>query len=330
MKMRQNIYFLVSGLVGVLLTSCYQDINLDEYKGQKGEHLLTINSIVNPDSTIKVAATKTYFFSDTHISKDYVTDLDISLTINGINKGYLSFDTSSQMYVSDIKPKESDIIEFTTEYLDKRVECKDTVPDKVKIESIKVTRQGPMFVYTKADYIFTYQIKFSDPVDEDNYYFLQYDEDFKPGDYGNMSIGVRDFSYEFVFQQLARHINAIVPGWEPYSSTGLPFSDYGIDGETHTLIVKEIVQGLDLSHHHQMRRRFHLFSISESYYNYLLSRLYNDSFDSGLHGGMIDMGMTEPIKYYSNIVGGVGIFAAYSLDEVIMEILDVDGPFPEQ
>ncbi len=65
-----------------MTTGCYQDIDLDRYKGQNGEHLLTINSIVNPDSTIAVAATKTYFFSDIHNTRDYVKDLYIQVLMN--------------------------------------------------------------------------------------------------------------------------------------------------------------------------------------------------------------------------------------------------------
>ncbi len=145
-------------------------------------------------------------------------------------------------------------------------------------------------------------------------------------------MGERDFTYEYVFQQLARHINANVPGWEPYSPDGLPFSDHGIEGKKHTLMVKEIVQGgngRDLTSYSEMNRRFKLFSISRDYYNYLLSVIYNDSESEGLHGGMIDLGITEPIKYFSNINGGIGIVAAYTLDETEVDVMNIVGRFPK-
>ena len=111
----------------------------------------------------------------------------------------------------------------------------------------------------------------------------------------------------------------------------MPFSDYGIEGKTHTLIVKEIIQGSGLiwSHYDKMWRKYSLFSISESYYNYLVTRLYNESYDSDLHGGMIDLGFTEPLKTYSNINGGVGIFASYCVDEKDLDVLEYTGPFPK-
>ena len=38
------LHIILSSLVLALLTGCYQDIDLDKYKEQDGEHLLTINS----------------------------------------------------------------------------------------------------------------------------------------------------------------------------------------------------------------------------------------------------------------------------------------------
>ncbi len=328
--MKKTIYnVLLCTIMPVLTTGCYQDIDLNRYKGQNGERLLTINSIVNPDSTIAVAATKTYFFSDIHNSRDYVKDLDIELLINGERRGILTFDEKTNMYKSKITPKVGEVVELNTVYGDSVIKCRDIIPETVGIESVKVSRRGPVAVYTDRDYIFIYEITFSDPVNEDNYYFLHYDtSDFRKG----VPMGERDYSYEYVFQQLANRINANIPGWEPYSPYGLPFTDYGIEGKTHTLIVREIVQGAngrDLTKYTQMNRKFKLFSISKDYYQYLLSVLYNSTDSEGLHGGMIDLGISEPIKYFSNINGGVGIFAAYSLDETDVDVMSIVGRFPK-
>ena len=328
--MKKNIIFVLTTLA---LTSCYQEINLDKYKGANGEKLLVLNSIINPDSTISAVASKTFFYTDPYKEREYVTNLEIELFINGEEKGLLNFNADINHYESDYKPGERDIIELKTIYNEESIGCIDTVPKKVKIESVKVSRQGPMSIYTSNDYYITYEITFTDPIDEDNFYFLQY-EDSGRFVSGNLSFGVRDFTYEYVFQQLARKIGAIIPAWEPYSSEGLPFSDYGIEGKTHTLIVKEIIQGgmgvmFPLSGYTHMHRKISLYSISESYYNYLVSRLYNESYDSDLHGGMIDLGFTEPLKTYSNINGGVGIFASYCVDEKDIDVMEYTGPFPK-
>lgn len=46
----------------LLLNSCYRDIDLNKYREAEGETLLTVNSIINPDSTVAVSATQMYFF----------------------------------------------------------------------------------------------------------------------------------------------------------------------------------------------------------------------------------------------------------------------------
>lgn len=326
--MKNNPLYIIIGFLFLVITAgCYQDINLDKYKEMDGENLLTVNSIVNPDSVVAASMTRTFFYSDDHVGKDYVKNLNVALFVNGTEKGLMKFNPTNNLYESSFKPGENDIIELKTEYLGKKVECRDTIPYKIKIESVEISRQGPMYICFDNDYIITYKITFSDPVGPGNYYFLNY-EDVISGK--SLNMGVRDYTYEFVFQQLANHVNAVVPGWEPYSPYGLPFSDYGIDGTTHTLIVKEIVSSYyPLSGWGEMRRKFKLFSISESYYLYLLSRLYNDSVDGGLHGGMIDLGVTEPIKYYSNINGGIGILGTYSLDETELDVIQIIGRFPE-
>jgi hypothetical protein len=324
-----GFYQLASFLVLILMSSCYQDIDLNKYRAQNGGDLLTINSIINPDSTIAVAATKTYFFSDVHNERTFVKDLLIDMYINGERKGSLTFNSDTQFYTRDVKPTEHDEVTLKTQYGDSLVNCTDVIPPKVKIEDVTVSRQGPMSIYTDNDYIFIYNITFTDSVDADNYYFLQYDtEKLTQG----VHMGERVFSNEYVFQQLARQINANIPGWEPYSPDGLPFSDYGINGQTHTLVVKEIVQGgngVDLTRYKKMIRTFKLYSISKNYYDYLLSLIYNDSTADGLHAGMIDIGVTEPIKYFSNINGGLGIFAAYSLDEVTIDVMSITGVFAQ-
>lgn len=322
----KHLHIVISSIVLALLTGCYQDIDLDKYKEQDGEHLLTINSIVNPDSVVAASATRTFFYSDLHEGKDYVTNLQLTLLVNGVEKGLMKYNAANNLYESSYRPKENDIIVLKTEYLGKVVECCDTIPSKVKIESIDIERQGPMHIYFDNDYIVTYKITFNDPMGKDNYYFLKYD-DVLSGK--SLSMGERDYTYEYVFQQLANHINAVVPGWEPYSPYGLPFTDYGIEGTTHTLIVKEIVSDYrPLSGWSEMKRKIRLYSISKSYYLYLMSRLYNRTDDSGLHGGMIDLGVTEPMKYYSNIHGGVGILGGYSLDETEFDVIQIIGRFP--
>ena len=70
-----------------------------------------------------------------------------------------------------------------------------------------------------------------------------------------------------------------------------------------------------------MPRKFMLYAISRDYYEYLVSVLYNDPLSDGLHGGMVDIGVSEPMKYYNNIDGGVGVLGTYSLDTKDLDVM---------
>lgn len=315
----------------LLLSSCYSEIDLDSEKDSEGRDLLVLNIIANPDSVVRAYATDTYFFSDVHSGHKFILDLNMSLVVNGTSKGEMTFDERKKAYCSDFIPNEGDTLSVSTTYMGQDVSASDIVPRKVAIEALDAERQGPTQYYWSNDYIFTYHITFTDPANERNYYFLKYDG-WGDGIYGFME--ERNYEYEFVFQQLARQVQTSRPGWKPYSPLGLPFSDDGIDGKTHTLNVKEIVQGGTITYFQYwtcMHRKFWLYSISESYYNYLVSLLVNDTYEESISGGMIDIGLIEPGKVFSNIQGnGVGIMGSYVMDVTEADILDIVGHFPSK
>jgi hypothetical protein len=144
-------------------------------------------------------------------------------------------------------------------------------------------------------------------------------------------MGERDFSQEYVFQELANSIRSTLPGWEAYSPDGLPFSDKGISGKTHTLTVKETLQGgngRNLAHYNQMNREFKIFSISKAYYDYLVSVLCCNADDS-IGSSMIDLGISDPTKIANNIDGGIGVFGTYSLASQKMDVIAIIGKFSQ-
>lgn len=326
-----RLQILTAALLLITTVSCYTDIDLDKYIDDSGASLLVINSVVNPDSTMKVTATRTYFFSDMHPTHDFVEGLNINLSVNGEFCQTMEFSSSDMAYHSNFTPSYGDTIEIATTYSGKEVKAMDVMPHRIKIESFDIERQGPMQYYWHNDYVFTYKISFTDPPKERNFYFMQYDG-YGDGIYGFME--ERNYTYEFVFQQLAKQVQVSRPGWIPYSPLGLPFSDDGIDGENHTLILKEIVQGGVISYLHNwtcMYRNFKLFSISENYYNYLVSVLCNDTYDDSLSGGLVNIGLIEPTKIFTNITGnGVGLLGSYSVADTTVNTFDTVGPFPKK
>ncbi len=320
-------YYLYSMVGALLFTSCYQEIDFKNYD-EEAENTLVLNSIVNPDSTVSVVATKVFYYSDAHTEREFVDGLDMELWIDGEFKEKLVYNMQTHYYRSSIHPKEGEKVMVRTRYKGQEIEASDVVPKPVKIESLEMSRQGPMTIYSNKDYKMTYHLTFTDPAGEANYYFLQWDE--APGG-GGLYMGERNFESEYVFQELARVISGTIPGWKPYSYYGLPFSDHGIDGQRHRLEVQEIIQESSvqrpLSSYDEMLRNFRLYAISKDYYNYLVSILYNTT-DDGLLGGMIDLGVVDPVKVHSNVAGGLGIVVGYALSDTTVDVMQTVGRFP--
>lgn len=322
--MKNHLFIL---LASASMCSCMQETDLDRFKDSEYANMLTLNAVATPDSAISVVATKPYFFSDVHNEPVFVSDLKIGLWINGDYRGEMTYNAQQHRYMHPEHPREGDTIAISTQYHNAEVAATDIVPHAVEIESISAERQGPMHIFGNNDYMITYFVTFTDDPDAENYYFIAYDQYESAVD---TWMGQKDYSYEFVFQQLAQTINSSVPGWEPYSPNGLPFSDHGINGTTHTLVLKEIVQvsplaGIDIWT--SMPRGFRLYAISKPYYNYLVSLLCCDTSDDDIHSGMIDLGIAEPIKIYCNIAGGLGILGCYTSHFQSIDVIKELGPF---
>lgn len=328
----KHIHICTSLLIaGLALTSCYREVELDNYRDNQAD-LLTLNSLICAGEPIKASATATFFFSDEHNKRQNIPGLTIALAINGEQKGTLTYNAATGMYETGTTARPGDAVTLSTTYKNAGITCTDTVPAPVQIEDIDITVSGPVAIYTPADYILTYHITFSDPAGAGNHYFLQYDADDQHHDY---HMGERDFTHELVFQKLANLVHSTLPGWKPYSPDGLPFTDDGIDGATHTLQVREILQGnngnpyqSDPATADNIRRRISLHTISKAYFDYLFTILLNQTDDRGLEGGMIDIGIADPIKVYSNITGGTGILGCHTLSSRTVDVLQYTGPFP--
>lgn len=309
-------------------TACYHEIDLDEYRRQEGADLLTINCIISADSLVRASATKTFFYSDIHNKRENIADLKLKLFVNDEFKEDMRFNSYRGLYISNYKAKAGDRLELRTEYLGAEVSATDVMPAKTEITDFSAEYAGPIQIYQKDDYVFTYHISFTDEPDTENFYFLTW-KNIDPI-YG-VTYGTPVFSQEPVFQILAENVRKQIPGWEPFDVKGLPFSDKGIDGKQYTLTVKEIItsQNQDIIYRSNMKRQFLLFSISKEYYSFLVSILGHNTENDDLQGGMIDLGLVEPVKFYSNITNGVGIIGCCNPAVFETDIFKIVPGWPE-
>lgn len=111
---------------------------------------------------------------------------------------------------------------------------------------------------------------------------------------------------------------------------GLPFSDKGFDGQKRTIEVREIIQlSAGTWRQKRMARKFWLYAISKPYYDYLVSSIINRTDNKGIQGGLIDLGLADPVKIFSNVDGGVGIVGCYTSDSQTIDVIKEIGPFPK-
>lgn len=315
---RQIIY-----IIGVVITcvSCYQDIDLESYRG---EAKIVLNSIVTPDTVVMADISRTWFFTDNQPAEDF-KDLKVELYINSRLKAIMVY--NGEKYLSDIYPEEGDTIRICTEVEGKKVVAEDVVPKLVQLKDVIVSHRmvpsenssievdGDGNVIEKGkDNEFTYQITFQDEAGEKNFYFIRIEECDN-----RQELGTLDYSYEPVFHLLSEQINGGMTGQTIEGQFGLPFSDEGIDGKEYSLTIKETGPDFFYDYGDFCYRRIRLYSISEAYYSYLVSLLANDT-EQSWQGGMIDAGMAPPVPIYSNIKGGIGILGCqqqvYGLKEI--------------
>lgn len=302
-------------------TSCYNEIDLDQYKG---DSTLVLNCIANADTAVIANISRTWFFTEGKPAAD-IPGQQVEIRVNGEYKGLMS--NEGRLYRSDIRLEPGDTIAISTMVDGQSLGSEDVMPDAVPILSTQVSvrtitgsddsyyvgSDGSLIVSdTKKE--FTYKIRFQDRAGEENYYFLKIE------DAGSShTMGSLDFSPEPVFRLSEEKIEGHISQNTIDGLYGMPFSDEGIDGENYTLIVKEMESDLFYKDSLSYPRKVKLYSISKSYYRYLMSlrTLYSGE---GLTDNMLDLGVAEPDKAYSNIKGGVGILGCLQKSEVIVHL----------
>lgn len=310
----------------LLLGACEQDLNLDKYKQESIERMLVVNSILNPDSLISVSVTHPYFFSDPHISFSPVPDLNVQMSNNGTVWEALTYNPESGLYCADRKSRSGETWKLRIRGDEQEVLSSDTIPEKVMIESVRASVTGPIHIFWDQDYRFTYRITFQDIPDVENFYFLTIEDDSQNSEYSEM--GQVDYTTDPIFQFLAGMINEDIQGWQPDGVFGYPFCDKGIDGEEYSITVNEVLQMPLTWMIEKLPRKIKLYSISKSYFDYMVSVLAMDYNESAFKGNLLALGLMEPGRIYSNITGGAGLMGSYNLSTAHIDLLNLAGGWP--
>ena len=304
MKTKILLLSVLSGFISIL-TSCYREIDVEKYRTTPK---IVINCPISPDTVIRASITRTYFFSDldnlkpeyngwngqTEISSIKLRNAKVELYINGTYKEDMRWQALDKVK----------IVATTPEY--GSVWAEDVVPQRVPIEKIEVScrkETGDPYsiqnntpgniTYNNEYYAFQYYITFRDTPGKANYYQLWVKGDIQ------------------YIDPIFNSVNSTIDGTLGYDGVdgrgGRVFTDELIDGKEYTIQVKELIQA-HYSVQDLKERSINLYSLSESYYQYLLSLEKISA--STLSGSLSNIGLAEPLRVYTNVNNGTGILGA--------------------
>ena len=326
-----KIFFILS--IGVLFAACETDI---EFKGDETTAMMVVNSIISPDSVIKVQITKSNFFLSNKTDFDKIDNATVTIFVNDALQEVLT-NIGEGIYIGSYIPELNDVIKITAKNDDLgEVNSTVVIHSPISILSIDTISKNietlPSLTYgmdmNDADTFgisynrdLHFKIQFQDEPKIKNYYRIVLKEKRSYDDSRSVEMNSYFSSEDVVFGKVSEN-DIFDSGYS--SNTSFEFTDEIFDGKNyelslfksyHNFIYKDNPKS-DFDDENPTVIKSELFvelqSISESFYYYLKTK-------SASGGGGLDL-FTEPVQIYSNINGGIGIFGSYSRSTYMIEI----------
>lgn len=308
----------------LLLTGCYKDINMEKYRP---EPTLVLNSILSPDTIVMVQISQTAFFTDYRNGYPNISDAEVCLYVNGKQIEQMKYDASSQKYLSDYRPSPGDVIAIEANTSMGSVYGYDSIPTVIPIEQVTLSARifddPDQIIWTPdgaaygKSYEANYHITFTDNPNIANFYFIRIES----GD--GLAAETMDYSYDDVFLAQQSPVDGITTDTGIYGNEGRTFTDELFNGTQYTMNIVERAPLFDNGEDPRPRKII-LYSISESYYQYLTG-IFNMDKES-VSGNLMDWGFSEPSPHYTNITGGTGIIGAVQSQSAHVDLKTVLNP----
>ena len=296
--------------------SCETEI---PFNGKETKPQLTVNCLACTDSIIKVKVTASRFFLSNETEFKVITDATIHLYVNGAFKENL-VSIGEGAYESNYAPTEGDVVRvevsatgydatWTEETFPSAVGSFQIDTTQTNRDTIVLTRGGYGDSNLPLDTVgisynanIRFNVKFSDPSVQKNYYRLVVHYLSKYGGYNMENTYLSSFD-DIVFGTKKDNLDGIITesSNDPYNI----FSDELIDGKTHTISfnydfnINEYTIPIDPNALTSYSITVDLQSISKSYYLYLKSLNALSSSSSFL---------SEQVQVYTNVNNGLGIY----------------------
>lgn len=315
------IYFLSVAAVVSFLFSCEKVI---EFSGDEVKTKLVLNSILMPDSVVKIQLTESRFFLDNNDLFNKIDDAKVILWKDGDSIESLQ-NAGKGYYVGTYVPREGDNLRITASHSGfDPIECEtqivsptpiiavDTTNTRVEIRETTVGeyKNGKWIITDTIDYLESIEgdidITLKDPADIAGYYAIRLDLHIR---HQTGNVHVQPVYYSSNAPVFKTNNELALSDDDDYLDSRLShlFSDELFDGREYKLKIKIYPFNYgywtdEKSKITNMAIQVTLQSLSHSCYMYLKTREANSDSDF----------FTEPVQIYTNIKGGIGIFGNYS------------------
>lgn len=324
------------------LMSCVKEIDLESLRP---DPTLVVNCVAITGEPLTVSVSRTWFFTDDHPNVT-LDKAEVNLYANGVFKERMRFQAGDEAfntqgyYRSGFIPAEGDRIRVEASCPGYGVASGGTVvPAPARVLRAGVTYVTVAGSSGSAHQNAIYQVTLKDNPAEADYYLLRLEEGIPvfdgiakeyTGEYKWFSVSP-NYATEPVFGQSLTTLDQILGNDWISGKGGKVFSDELINGKEYTLrltreyyyepyygsyplkVVPDSIGMEDLDEEDFLpippkHLRVHLYTVSAEYYRYL--KVLQDKDMDSVSNLLIDGGLAEPIRVFSNIEGGAGILGS--------------------
>lgn len=311
----------------LLSVSCMKEIDLEYLRP---DPKLVLNCVTMAGEPVNASLSRTWFYTEDNPNV-VIKDANMKLYVNGQFTEQMKYieqqpDDSAYYnnigyYTANYKPVTGDQIRITAEAEGfKQVSAETVIPKVVPINDFSVISKK-IEEYGYYTYENQYHVTFTDDPARKDFYLIRFEEGYpariydpETGEYvytGGYSWTnlYLDFATDPLFTSQITALDKVM-GYDWLSGYyGRVFSDDLINGKEYTIKLKSNTSVYYASdpeeEYSSFLFRVTLYAIDESYYQYMKSII--DIYDDSLDRDLSDVGLSEPIRIYSNIIGGTGI-----------------------
>lgn len=309
--MKQYCFLIVQICAALFFSSCGEYIDLDHLRP---DPKIVINSFPETGVPVTAKLSRTWFYTDGEPNVTAI-EFEVNLYVNGSWRETLRHDpekssSKQKIYTGTYLPVTGDQLRITAsakEFPD--AEGSTSIPEAPLLKDFNKTVTYDTLVteydtiYTQHSLAFTLTFKDNDAGQED-YYLFRIENQYR-GAAENEIVWhplMINFMPEPVFSSQISAFDKIM-GYDWLDAIERPFSDELFRGQAYTMTLKPT----NTPSFGESRIRFS--HISPEYYHYKYTLMLREN---NFNADLINAGMGEPIRVFSNIKGGVGIVAGCS------------------